>query len=83
MNRDKTHMLVLVLEHTQCSIPTTKLISKTNTNHKRLMNLLDNLTCSKMVVSFDNTHVITEKGRVYLESWKKFHDFAQSFGLDI
>jgi len=36
-------------------------------------------------IEFDgkNTFVITQKGRNYLESYEKFSNFAESFGLEI
>ena len=36
-------------------------------------------------IKFDvkNTFVITQKGRMFLEQYQKFHDFAGSFGLDM
>jgi len=36
-------------------------------------------------IEFDgkNTFVITQKGRHYLESYQKFSNFAESFGLEI
>jgi len=30
-----------------------------------------------------NTFVITPKGRQYLESYEKFSDFSESFGLEL
>jgi len=36
-------------------------------------------------IKFDgkNTFVITEKGKLFLEEYKKFHEFASAFGLEI
>ncbi|MEJ2261424.1 MAG: hypothetical protein P8X83_07200 [Nitrosopumilaceae archaeon] len=36
-------------------------------------------------IEFDgkNTFVITPKGRQYLESYQRFSDMAQSFGLEL
>jgi len=68
-------------------IKTTHLISKANLSHSRLVKLIENLTGSGLInkIEFDgkNTFVITQKGRHYLESYEKFSDFAESFGLEI
>ena len=81
--RDNTKLLALVLDNTQSKIAITKLQAVTNTNHSRLKLLLTKLVSSELIVSFDNKHVITEKGRIMLESWKKSNYLAESFGLEI
>ncbi len=71
----------------QEGIKTTALISKANLSHPRLSKFLSNLTGSGLInkIEFDGKHtfVITPKGRQYLESYKKFANFAESFGLDL
>ena len=71
----------------QEGIKTTSLITKANLPHSRLSKLLTNLTGSGLInkIEFDgkNTYVITPKGSQYLESYLKFADVAQSFGLDL
>ncbi len=71
----------------QEGIMTTHLISKANLSHSRLIKLIENLTGSGLInkIEFDgkNTFVITQKGRHYLESYEKFSNFAESFGLEI
>ena len=71
----------------QEGIKTTALISKANLPHSRLSKFLSNLTGSGLInkIEFDGKHtfVITPKGRQYLESYKKFANFAESFGLDL
>ncbi len=68
-------------------IKTTHLLSKANLPHSRLVKFIENLTGSGLInkIEFDgkNTFVITQKGRQYLESYQKFSDFAESFGLEI
>jgi len=68
-------------------IKTTALIAKANLPHSRLAKFLTNLTGSGLInkIEFDgkNTFVITPKGRQYLESYVKFADVAQSFGLEL
>lgn len=71
----------------QAGINTTALITKANLPHSRLSKFLVNLTGSGLItkIEFDgkNTFVITPKGRQYLESYLKFSDMAQSFGLEL
>lgn len=71
----------------QEGIKTTALISKVNLPHARLSKFLTNLTGSGLInkIEFDgkNTFVITPKGRQYLESYQKFSNVAQSFGLEL
>lgn len=71
----------------QEGIKTTALISKANLPHSRLLKFLTNLTGSGLInkIEYDgkNTYVITPKGRQYLESYLKFANVAQSFGLDL
>jgi predicted transcriptional regulator len=71
----------------QEGIKTTALITKANLPHARLSKFLTNLTGSGLItkIEFDgkNTFVITPKGRQYLESYQKFSDMAQSFGLEL
>ena len=71
----------------QQGIKTTALISKANLPHSRLSKFLSNLTGAGLInkIEFDgkNTFVITTKGRQYLESYVRFADIAQSFGLEL
>ncbi len=65
----------------------TNLIQKANISHSRLQKLIKNLTGSGLInkIEYDtkSTFVITEKGRLFLEEYKKFSDFAGSFGLEL
>jgi len=71
----------------QEGIKTTALISKANLPHSRLSKFLGNLTGSGLInkIEYDgkNTYVITPKGRQYLESYERFANVAQSFGLEL
>ena len=68
-------------------IAVTSLCQKSNLSHGRLQNFLTTLTGSGLInqIRFDgrNTFVITEKGNLFLEEYKKFHDFAEAYGLEI
>ena len=71
----------------QQGIKTTALISKANLSHSRLSKLISNLTGNGLInkIEFDGKHtfVITQKGRQYLESYVRFANIAQSFGLEL
>ena len=71
----------------QSGIAITPLCQKGNLSHSRLRNILSKLTGSGLVneieVDGKNTFVITEKGRLFLEEYKKFHEFVNSFGLEM
>lgn len=80
-------LLAVTEESGQEGIKTTALISKANLSHSRLSKLLSNLLGSGLInkIEFDGkrTFVITQKGRQYLESYVKFTNIAQSFGLEL
>ena len=68
-------------------IAITSLCQKSNLSHGRLQNFLATLTGSGLIntIKYDgkNTFVITEKGRMFLTEYKKFNEFASSFGLEM
>ena len=80
-------LLTAAEESGQEGIKTTSLLTKANLSHSRLSKFLENLTGSGLInkIGFDgkNAFVITEKGRQYLESYSKFADIAESFGLKL
>ncbi len=80
-------LLIATEQSGQEGIRTTHLLAKANLPHSRLIKLIENLTGSGLInkIEFDgkNTFVITQKGRQYLESYEKFSNFAESFGLEI
>ncbi len=71
----------------QEGIKTTLLLTKANLSHSRLGKFIENLTGAGLInrIEFDgkNTFVITPKGRQYLESYKKFSEISESFGLEL
>ena len=89
--RNSTQITCALLTVTQDSgqngIAVTVLCQKGNLSHSRLRNFLSRLTGSGLVnqIEYDgkNTFVITEKGRLFLEEYTKFHEFAGSFGLEM
>ena len=80
-------LLIATEQSGQEGIRTTHLLTKANLPHSRLVKFIENLTGSGLInkIEFDgnNTFVITQKGRQYLESYEKFSNFAESFGLEI
>ncbi|KAG2473740.1 MAG: putative transcriptional regulator [Nitrosopumilales archaeon] len=71
----------------QQGIKTTSLLTKANLSHSRLGKFIDNLTGAGLInkIEYDgkNTFVLTPKGRQYLESYQKFSNIAESFGLEL
>ena len=65
----------------------TQLIQKSNLSHPRLQKLVHNLSSSGLVNTIEyekkQVFVITEKGRLLLEQYKKFSDLAGTFGLEL
>ena len=80
-------VLVATKECGQEGIRTTTLLSRSNLSHSRLEKFVSNLTGAGLVnkIEYDgkNTFVITEKGRLFLEEYTKFHEFAVAYGLEM
>lgn len=80
-------LLVATDQCGQEGIKVTSLLTKANLSHSRLSKFVENLTGAGLInkIDFDgkNTFVITTKGKQYLESYRRFHDLAESFGLDM
>ena len=80
-------LLTVTQDSGQNGIAVTPMCQKGNLSHSRLRNILSKLTGSGLInqIRFDgrNTFVITEKGNLFLEEYKKFHDFAEAYGLEI
>jgi predicted transcriptional regulator len=80
-------LLVATDQSGQDGIKTTSLLTKANLSHSRLSKFVENLTGAGLInkIEYDgkNTFVITSKGRQYLESYTKFQNIADSFGLEL
>ena len=80
-------LLVATDQCGQQGIKTTSLLSKANLSHSRLEKFVGNLTGAGLVnkIEYDgkNTFVITPRGQLFLEEYNKFHEFAESFGLEM
>lgn len=65
----------------------TNLISKANLNYQKVTTLLDKMIGSNLInkIEYDgrNTFVITERGRMYVQEYKKLSNLAESFGLEL
>ena len=89
--RNSTRIVCDLLTITQCTdrngIAITPLCQKSNLSHGRLQNFLSTLTGSGLInqIKFDgkNTFVITPKGKLFLEEYNRFHELANSFGLEM
>ncbi len=80
-------LLTATEQYGQEGIKITRLLTKANLSHSRLTKFIENLTGAGLInkIEYDgkNTFVITPRGRQYLESYEKFSDFSESFGLDL
>ncbi len=89
--RNSTQIVADLLTATEQSgqegIKITPLLEKANLSHSRLTKFVENLTGSGLINKIEyngkNTFIITPKGRQYLESYEKFSDFSESFGLEL
>ncbi len=85
------HVIADMLEVTQDygieGIKPTVLLSKANLSHGRMIKFIETLTGAGLMnkIEYDGRHtfVITPKGKQYLESYQKFHEIANSFGLEL
>ena len=80
-------LLVATKECGREGIKTTALLSRSNLSHGRMQTFLSTLTGSGLInqIKFDgkNTFVITPKGRLFLEEYTKFHEFAGAYGMEM
>ena len=71
----------------QSGIAVTSLCQKGNLSHSRLQQFLARLTGSGLVnkIEYDgkNVFVITPKGKLFLEEYTKFQNFAGAYGLEM
>ena len=77
-------LLVATKECGREGIKTTALLSRSNLSHGRMQSRLSRLISSGLVdVKFGKNYVITPKGQLFLEQYKKFVDVAEAMGLEI
>ena len=91
MNRSKQQItediLETVMNSGQEGIPITPLLRQSNLPFSRATWFINKLTQNSLINKIDvkgkNVFIITERGRIYLEEYKKWNDISQSFGLDL
>jgi len=76
-----------VLKTGQSGVQVTSLIRQSNLSYSRFTSFVNKLTTSglinKIEVDGKKVFVVTEKGRIYLDEYKKFSSMAETFGLDL
>ncbi len=91
MNRTKQQItediLETVMNSGQEGISITPLLRQSNLPFSRATWFINKLTQNSLINKIDvkekSVFIITERGRVYLEEYKKWNDISQSFGLDL
>ena len=91
MYRNSYQITEDILDNVACygeqGVAITPLIRKSNLSYVRLVGFINKLTQSNLVNKIETngkiTFVLTEKGRIYLEEYKKFSNIAESFGLEL
>ena len=85
--RSQQQIFAEVLEVCESNVAITDLCRKANLPYGRLKKLSQNLISSGLLntIEYDgkNTFVITEKGKLYLEEYRRFSDISESFGLEM
>ena len=89
--RNSSQINTTILEITSVvgreGIKPTNLMRKSNIPHNRFTQFLAKLVSNDLINKIENdgkhTYIITEKGRLYLEEYKKFQDLAESFGMEL
>ena len=80
-------LLVATDESGLQGIKTTSLLTKANLSHSRLEKFVKNLTGAGLInkIEYDgkNVFVIAQKGRLYLEQYRKFESLVASMGLEL
>ena len=68
-------------------VAVTKLCHKANISHSRLKKLLGKLTETGLIneIEYDGKHtfIVTPRGKMFLEQYKQFSDFAESYGVEM
>lgn len=76
-----------VMRTGESGVQVTTLVRKSNLSYSRLISFVNKLTSSglinKVEVEGKNVFIVTEKGRVYLDEYKKFSTITESFGLEL
>ncbi len=91
MNRNSYQITEDILDNILMSgehgITITPLIRKSNISYGRIELFIIKLTQNKLINEIEihdkKTFIITERGKMFLEEYKKFNIIAESFGLEL
>ncbi len=76
-----------VMRTGESGVQVTTLVRQSNLSYSRLISFVNKLTSSglinKVEVEGKNVFIVTDKGRVYLDEYKKFSTITESFGLEL
>ena len=76
-----------VMRTGESGVQVTTLVRQSNLSYSRLISFVNKLTSSglinKIEVEGKNVFIVTEKGRVYLDEYKKFSTITERFGLEL
>ena len=66
----------------------TKILYAANLSHDRLTQYLEELVSKELIQEADEnesnkSYLLTEKGREFLNEYKKIERFSQAFGIDV
>lgn len=61
----------------------THLIRTANVPHQRLSTMVNHLTQSGLLYEYSTKYRISDKGIQFLNAYREFKDFAESFGLRV
>lgn len=92
--RSSTQLLIKTLETVDYAgregIGITSITTKSNVCHSRLKKLMSKILSTGLVTEIvtdskreGKFYVITDKGQMFLEEYKKFYNFAKDFGLEL
>ena len=91
MYRDSYQITENILDNVmrtgESGVQVTTLVRQSNLSYSRLISFVNKLTSSglinKVEVEGKNVFIVTDKGRVYLDEYKKFSTITESFGLEL
>jgi len=85
--RSQPQICADLLEASQSNIHQAQLLSKANLPHSRFKDYIRKLACAGLMVEIvsDGKHifVITDRGRFFLQEYKRFYSVAEAFGLEL
>jgi len=80
-------ILSSITEAGQEGVIITKIMRKSNLPYSRMNIFIKKLIGGELINKIETkgkvTFIITDKGRIYLDEYRKFSNIAESFGLDM